>query len=73
MRRFQVITYSNDIGSDEHMDFDGLQAAIKEAKKYRKREEYAAVYDNFFKLAIVVFGDIKTPVFNDNIKVISLS
>lgn len=73
MKRFQVVTWSNDIGSDEKMDFDGLQSAIKEAKKYRKREEYAAVYDNFFKIAILVFGDISAPVFTDNIKVIPLS
>lgn len=72
MKRFQVVTWSNDIGSDEHMDFDGLQSAIKEAKKYRKREEYAAIYDSFFKVAIVVFGNSKTPVFTDDIKIVTL-
>mgnify|MGYP003502218183 CR=1 FL=1 len=72
MKRFQVVTYSDDIGTDEHMDFDGLQSAIKEAKKYRKREQYAAIYDNFFKIAIVVFGNPATPVFTDNIKIVTL-
>ena len=72
MKQFQVVTWSEDIGSDEHMDFDGLQSAIKEAKKYRKREQYAAVYDNFFKIAIVVFGNPKTPVFTDDIIIVTL-
>lgn len=72
MKQYQVVTYSNDIGADEKMDFDGFQSALKEAKKYRKTEEYAAIYDNFFKIAFLVFGDIQAPVFNDNVKVIPL-
>lgn len=72
MKQFQVVTYSNDIGSDEKMDFDGFQSALIEAKKYRKTEEYAAIYDNIFKVAFVVFGDISTPVFADTVKVFSL-
>lgn len=39
MTRFQVVTYSRDIGTKERMDFDDLQSAIKEAKKYRKQVE----------------------------------
>lgn len=44
-RRYQVVTYSRDIGSDEHMDYPTLKQAVREAKKYRKSEEFAAVYD----------------------------
>jgi hypothetical protein len=72
MKQFQVVTYSNDIGADEKMDFDGFQSALKEAKKYRKTEEYAAIYDRFMKVAFVVFGDISAPVFRDDIHVFSL-
>lgn len=35
-RRYQVVTYSRDIGSDEHMDYLTLKQAVREAKKYRK-------------------------------------
>lgn len=72
MKQYQVVTYSSDIGTEERMDFNGFQEALKEAKKYRKTEEYAAIYDGIFKIAFVVFGDTKTPVFNDGVKVIPL-
>ena len=72
MKQFQVVTYSRDIGSDERMDFDGFQAALKEAKKYRLTEEYAAIYDGIFKVAFVVFGEVSTPVFAEGVKVIPL-
>ena len=68
-RRYQVVTYSSDIGSDEHMDFSRLSEAIKDAKRYRKTEEYAAVYDRTTKTAFVVFGEPWLPVFADFVTV----
>ena len=62
-RRYQVVTWSSDIGSDEHMDYNDAAAAIAEAQRYKGREEYAAVYDRQTKTAVVVFGDPFTPVF----------
>lgn len=70
MKRFQVVTHSADIGTDEHMDFDRLAAAVKDAKRYRKQEEYAAVYDKEYKIAYVIFGNPFTPVFREYVKVI---
>ena len=69
-KRFLVVTWSDDIGSDEGMDFARLSDAIKEAERFRKTEQYAAVYDKTSKTAYVVFGDPSTPVFSDRIHVL---
>jgi hypothetical protein len=68
-RRYQVVTYSSDIGSDEKKDFARLSEAVRDAKKYRKTEEYAAVYDRITKTAFVVFGAPWLPVFADFVDV----
>ncbi len=68
--RFLVVTWSDDIGSDEGMDFKKLSDAIKEAELFRKTEQYAAVYDKQSKTAYVIFGDPSTPVFSDRITVL---
>ena len=68
--RWLVTTWSRDIGSDEHMDFRTKAEAIKECRKYRKSEEYGAVYDQWNKIAYVVFGDIGNPVFVDSVTVV---
>ena len=60
-KRYLVTTWSRDIGSDEHMDFRTKAEAIKECRKYRKSEEYGAVYDQWKRIAYVVFGDIGNP------------
>ena len=52
------------------MDFRTKAEAIKECRKYRKSEEYGAVYDQWNKIAYVVFGDIDNPVFVDNVTVV---
>lgn len=70
MRRYQVVTYSWDIGTDERMDFDRLTDAIKDARRYRKQEEYAAVFDSDYKIAYVIFGNPYTKVFREYVKVI---
>lgn len=69
-KRFLVVTWSDDIGSDEGMDFYRLSDAIKEAELFRKTEEYAAVYDTESKTAYVIFGDPATPVFSKHITVL---
>lgn len=69
MKRYQVCTWSSDIGSDDKMDFSTKEDAIKEAKKYKKLEEYAAVYDNETNEAFVVFGSPFSPVFVDSVNV----
>lgn len=73
MNRFQVVTYSWDIGIDDRMDYDDINKAIKEAKKYKNTEEYAAIYDSDLKMAYVVFGNIDTCVFVDSVKVIPIN
>lgn len=68
-KRYQVCTWSDDIGADDKMDFASEREAIKEAMKYKGKEEYAAVYDNQTKTAFVVFGNPFSPVFREYVKV----
>ena len=72
MRRYEVVTYSDDIGTDTHMDFDKLFTAILNAGGYKGREEYAAVYDRIDNIAFVVFGSILSPAFSESVRVISI-
>ena len=69
-KRYLVTTWSRDIGSDEHMDFRTKAEAIKECRKYRKTEEYGAVFDKWNKIAYVIFGDVDNPVFVDGVTVV---
>lgn len=55
--RYQVITWSDDIGADERMDYKTKAEAVKAARAYKGHEEYAAVYDREKKTAFVVFGN----------------
>ena len=70
--RWLVTTWSRDIGSDEHKDFRTKAEAIKECRKYRKSEEYGAVYYQWKRIAYVVFGDVDTPVFADGVTVVKM-
>lgn len=45
MKRYQVATYSSDIGADDKMDFDRMSDAIKEARRWLSIEEASFVYD----------------------------
>ena len=67
--RYEVVTWSRDIGTDERMDFSRKADAIRHARSFVNLEEYAAVYDRFRKIAFVVFGDVETPVFADYVSV----
>lgn len=70
MKRYQVVTHSYDIGTDEHMDFSKFGDAARSASKFKGLEEYCAIYDRIKQIAYVVFGDISTPVFCDFVKVV---
>jgi hypothetical protein len=72
MKRYQVVTYSDDIGTDEQMDFNKLYPAILAAGSYKKREDYAAVYDRVENIAFVVFGSVLSPVFSESVRVITI-
>ena len=72
MKRYQVVTWSWDIGSDDRMYFSRFNDAYKDARKYLGLEEYAAVYDRKEKVAYVVFGNPWIKVFNDYVRVITL-
>ena len=69
-KRWLVTTWSWDIGSDSHKDFRTKAEAIKECRKYRKSEEYGAVYDQWNKIAYVIFGNADIPVFADSVTVV---
>ena len=71
-KRWLVTTWSWDIGSDSHKDFRTKAEAIKECRKYRKLEEYGAVYDQWKRIAYVVFGDVDIPVFADGVTVVKM-
>ena len=70
--RWLVTTWSRDIGSDEHKDFRTKAEAIKECRKYRKTEEYGAVYDQWKRIAYVIFGNVDIPVFADSVAVVKM-
>ena len=69
---YLVTTWSRDIGTDEHMDFRTKAKANKKCGKYRKTEEYGAVYDQWKRIAYVVFGDVDIPVFADGVTVVKI-
>ena len=71
-KRYLVTTWRWDIGSDSHKDFRTKAEAIKECRKYRKSEEYGAVYDQWKRIAYVVFGDVDIPVFADGVTVVKM-
>ena len=71
-KRWLVTTWSWDIGSDSHKDFRTKAEAIKECRKYRKSEEYGAVYDQRNKIAYVIFGNVDIPVFADGVTVVKM-
>lgn len=71
-KRWLVTTWSWDIGSDSHKDFQTKAEAIKECRKYRKSEEYGAVYDQRNKIAYVIFGNVDIPVFADGVTVVKV-
>ena len=44
-RRYQVVTYSHDIGADERRDYGTMAEAVKAARGWLRSEEAAYVYD----------------------------
>lgn len=72
-KRYQVVTWSSDTGSDGRMDYTNKKEAIRNAKKYREAEEYAAIFDRKAMAAFVVFGNIETEVFSAWVKVYTLN
>ena len=71
-KRWLVTTWSWDIGSDSHKDFRTKAEAIKECRKYRKTEEYGAVFDQWKRIAYVVFGDVDNPVIVGGVTVVKV-
>ena len=67
--RYQVVVWADECGSDEMMDFNRLNDAIADARRYADEWSYAAVYDRRRKRALVIFGDVLTPVFSDSVEV----
>lgn len=71
--RYQVVVWADECGSDEMMDFNRLNDAIADARRYADKWSYAAVYDRRRKRALVIFGDVSTPVFSDFVEVSAYS
>lgn len=70
MKRYQVVTHSWDIGTDERLDFSKFSEARKHALTFSGLEEYAAIYDAKEKAAYVVFGNPETQVFAPYVQII---
>ena len=49
MKRYQIITYSYDIGADEKMDYNTIAEAITAVKEYLKDQDSAFIYDRVQK------------------------
>lgn len=69
-RRYQVVTWSDDCGTDEKMDFNTLSAAFADANGYQGAEAAAAVYDYKTKTAYAVFGPVSKNMFSDFVKIV---
>lgn len=68
-KRYSVVTWSDDIGTDKRIDYTRKADAIKEARSYKGKEEYAAIYDRKKQAAFVVFGDVEKPIFRDGVSI----
>lgn len=55
--RYQVVTYSRDIGEDERLDYTTKQSAIMAARKHLSTEDSAAVFDRKQHRYTAIFGD----------------
>ena len=69
-KRYEIVVWDNDIGEDERGDYSSLQEAIKAAKQLHREYSYVAIYDYQERVAYVVYGDAKTPIFSDFVHVI---
>ena len=69
-KRYELVIWDDDIGEDERGDYCTIQEAIKAAERMRKETKYAAIYDYQERVAYVVYGDPKTPIFSDWVRVI---
>lgn len=65
--RYEVVTWSPDIGAKSHGGFNRKSDAEKSAKTYKNSEEFAAVYDYKTNCATVIFG-LSDP-FSDSVTV----
>lgn len=68
-KRYSIVTWSDDVGTDERMDYTRKAEAIKDARSYKGKEEYAAIYDRKKQAAFVVFGGVEKSVFRDYVSV----
>lgn len=69
-KRYQVVTYSDDCGADEKMDFNTLSEAFNDAIGYQGKEDAAAVYDHQSGVAYSVFGLVGSYMFSDSVKIV---
>lgn len=70
MRRYQVVTYCDECGTDEKMDFETLSEAFMDAIKYQGKEEAAAVCDYETNTAYAVFGRVDRNMFSNSVKIV---
>lgn len=69
-RRYQVVTWSDDCGTDEKMDFNTLAAAFADANGFKGKEDAAAVYDYETGIAYAIFGPVSKNMFSDSVKIV---
>ena len=69
-KRYQVVTYCDECGIDEKMDFNTLSEAFRDAGSYQGKEDAAAVYDYHTGIAYAVFGLVGQNMFSDAVKIV---
>lgn len=66
--RYQIITYSDDIGADEKLEYKTIGEAIKAAKEYLKEHEAVYIYDHVLNSVRHAFNTIPTyRIFSKNV------
>lgn len=69
-KRYQVVTYCHECGTNEKMDFNTLSEAFMDASNYQGKEDAAAVYDYHTGIAYAVFGLVGQSMFSDSVKIV---
>ena len=69
MKRYLIVKYSSDCGSDDGMDYNTIQEAIKAAKQLLKEWESIFIYDYQKRAVRHAFNGIPDSIFSKDVDV----
>ena len=69
MKRYLIVKYSHDCGSDDGMDYNTMQEAIKAAKTLLKEWESIFIYDYEKRIVRHAFNGIPDSIFNKDVDI----